>query len=267
VRGRSVLHFAGHGRSEAVRSGLEVHPDAALVGGAGDPFPAWIARAADWRDVPADDGDDEPRWTERVADVPPLGRLAERLWLKADRLDRRLEHEAGTVVGTYAGAELVRLAELLSATDLMLADGLDGCRLAVLVACSSGAGMGRVQEAQPGVSVALELAGIDSVIGTYWEVEEGLAALWADAFYAGLVEAGARVDLAALVRRTGEHLRTLTAAEARERLLALADGAADPFAAMELEAYAHQLADPPFASPAYWAAFYLTGRPVLELAA
>ena len=52
-----------------------------------------------------------------------------------------------------------------------------------------------------------------------------------------------------------------------ERLLALADAAGDPFAAMALEAYAHRLPDPPFAGPSQWAAFFLTGRPTLELAA
>ena len=33
---------------------------------------------------------------------------------------------------------------------------------------------------------------------------------------------------------------------------------------MELEAYAHRLPDPPFAAPAQWAAFYVTGRPDIE---
>jgi len=88
--------------------------------------------------------------------------------------------------------------------------------------------------------------------------------LWADIFYAALVKAGNRVDLAALVNSTNYELRTMTGAVARERLLALADAADDPFAAIELEAYAHRVADPPFAAPAQWAAFYLTGRPTID---
>ena len=64
------------------------------------------------------------------------------------------------------------------------------------------------------------------------------------------------MDLAALVRAHGRRLRAMGLRGARERLLALADRAGDPFAAMELEAYAHRLADPPFAAPAQWAAFY-----------
>ena len=213
VGGRSVLHFAGHGRAERMRSGLELQPDRALTGD-GDPFAAWIERAEDWRDPPAnvdeDDDDDEPPWVERLADVPGVGRLTERRWTHGDRVERRLEHAGGTLVADYAGDQLIRLAELLSASDLMLAEGLDGCRLAVLVACASGAGVGRKDEAQAGVPVALQLAGIDSVIGTHWEVDEGFAALWAESFYGRLLEAGARVDLAALVQRTGDELRAMS---------------------------------------------------------
>jgi hypothetical protein len=265
VSGRSVLHFAGHGRAERMRSGLELQPDRVLAGD-GDPFAAWIERAEDWRDPPAndDDDDDEPAWVERFADLPGVGRLTERRWTRGDRLERRLEHAAGTLVADYGDDRLIRLAELLSASDLMLAEGLDGCRLAVLVACASGAGVGRSDEAKAGVPVALQLAGVDTVIGTHWEVEEGFAALWAERFYAGLLQAGARVDLAALVQCTGEELRTMSAAVARERLIALADGAGDPYAAMELEAYAHRLPDPPFAAPAQWAAFYVIGRPTID---
>jgi hypothetical protein len=247
-----------------MRSGLELQPDPALAGD-GDPFAAWIEQAEEWRDPPADEDDEEePPWAERFADVPDVGRLTERRWTRGDRLERRLEHAGGTLVADYGGDQLIRLAELLSASDLMLAEGLDGCRLAVLVACASGAGVGREDEAKAGVPIALQLAGVDSVIGTYWEVEEGFAALWAESFYAGLLEAGARVDLAALVQRTGDELRTMSFAAARERVLALADEAGDPYAAMELEAYAHHLSDPPFAAPAQWAAFYVIGRPTIE---
>ena len=143
----------------------------------------------------------------------------------------------------------------------MLVEDLGACRLAVLVACSSGSGLGGHDEAQAGLPVALQLAGIDAVVATRWEVDEGFAALWADEFYAGLT--GGLVDVAALVRRTGERLSAMGLEEARERLLALADRAGDPIAAMELEAYAYRLADPPFAAPSQWAAFFLTGRPTI----
>ncbi len=262
----TILHFAGHGRSERSQSGLEVHPVEAL---AGDPFEAWREHAVDWRDPPAidDEEDDDPPWHEAIADVPGVGRLAERHWTRVNRMDRRLERIDGTLVATYGGDRLLRLAELWSASDILLADPLEGCRLAVLVACASGGGVGRTDEAQAGLPVGLQLAGIDSVIATRWEVDEGFAALWAERFYAGLAEAGESADLAALVRATCEELRDMEAGEARERLLALADAAADPFAAMALEAYAHRLPDPPFAAPSQWASFFLTGRPTLELAA
>lgn len=264
----TVLHFAGHGRSERSHSGLEVHPGAL----ADDPFEAWTEQAAGWREVPVDedeeDDDEEgPPWHERIADVPGVGRLSERHWTRVNRMDRRLERRDGTLLATYAGDRLLRISELWSASDILLADPLDSCRLAVLVACASGAGVGRADEAQAGVPVGLQLAGIDSVVATHWEVQEGFAALWADRFYARLAQAGAVVDLAALVRATSQELREMDAGEARERLLALADGADDPFAAMALEAYAHGLADPPFAAPSQWASFFLTGRPTLELAA
>jgi len=253
LTGRAVLHFAGHGRSEGLVSGLEVHPDRDL----GD----W---AVAWRELEPPEDDDDPPWRERLADVPGVGRLAERRWTRVDRVDRRLEYAGGTLVATYAGDRRLRLAELWSASDLMLTERLGDCRVAVLVACASGAGVGRSDEAKAGIPVALQLAGIDTVIGTHWEVDEGFAALWAECFYRGFE--GARVDVAALVRRTGDELRSMSAADARERLLAIADRAEDPFAAMELEAYAHRLVDPPFAAPEHWAAFYVIGRPTIEFA-
>jgi CHAT domain-containing protein len=260
----TILHFAGHGRSERSHSGLEVHPGEALDG---DPFAAWTEQAVDWRDPPVIDDEEDPPWHEAIADVPGVGRLAERHWTRVNRVDRRLERSDSTLVATYGGDRLLRIGELWSASDILLADPLEGCRLAVLVACASGAGVGRSDEAQAGVPVGLQLAGIDSVIGTRWEVDEGFAALWAERFYSGLAQAGERADLAALVRATSEELRDMEAGEARERLLALADAAGDPFAAMALEAYAHRLPDPPFAAPSQWAAFFITGRPTLELAA
>jgi CHAT domain len=253
LKGRALLHFAGHGRSEALLSGLEVNP-----GREDDPFPD--SAQLDWREQPAEE---EPPWHERIADIPG-GRLVERRWTRVDRLDRRLEYAGGTLVGTYAGDRLLRLAELWTASDLMITEGLGDCRVALLVACASGAGVGRSDEAKAGVPVALQLAGIDTVIGTLWEVDEAFAALWAESFYRGL--AGERIDLAALVRRTNSELRDMSATVARERLLALADSTQDPFAVMELEAYAYRLPDPPFAEPAHWAAFYLIGRPTIEFA-
>ena len=191
-----LLHFAGHGRAGPAPAGLELHPHVA-----GDPFGEWLERAEGWRDVEVED--DDP-WVERIADVPDAGRLVERTWLDSERIDRRLEHARGTLVATYGPQGLVRLSELLSPADLMLVEDLGACRLAVLVACSSGSGLGGHDEAQAGLPVALQLAGIDAVVATRWEVDEGFAALWADEFYAGLT--GGLVDVAALVRRTGERL-------------------------------------------------------------
>jgi hypothetical protein len=253
----TLLHFAGHGRAGG---GLELHPHDTFGKFAGiacrDSLTAldWLEHAENWRDVDVDE--DDP-WDERIADVPD-GRLVERRWHDGQRIDRRLERPRGTLVATWGPQGLVRLSELLSPTDLMLVEDLGACRLAVLVACSSGSGLGGHDETQAGLPIALQLAGIDTVVATRWEVDEGFAALWADEFYAGLTG-----DIAALVRRTGERLAAMSLEEARERLLALADRADDPIAAMELEAYAYRLTDPPFAAPSQWAAFFLTGRPTI----
>ena len=260
-----VLLFAGHGRADIGQSGMELHPHLALDQ-PGDPFPRWASAVSGWTEMTPQD--DDPLWVERRADVPEVGRLVEREWVGTSRVDRRLEHPGGTVVGTYAGDRLLRLCELWSATDMMLADALETCRLAVLVACSSAAGVGRVEES-PTVPISLQLAGVDTVVGTRWEVAEGYAALWILGFLELLGgQGGGRLDVPAAVRRTSERLSALGLAEAQALLLGLADRTDDPFAAMELEAYAHHLAgDAPFASLVHAQAFYVTGRPVLEFQA
>ena len=91
--------------------------------------------------------------------------------------------------------------------------------------------------------IALQLAGVATVIAHVLGGRGGLrGAVGGQLLRGAAARPAPRVDLAALVQRTNDELRAMTAAAARERLLALADAAGDPFAAMELEAYAHRLA-------------------------
>jgi CHAT domain-containing protein len=163
----------------------------------------------------------------------------------------------------------VRTSELWSASDILVGDALRSCRLAVLCACESGAGAGRGDET-PGLAAALSLAGVDTVVGSLWRVEEPLAALWVDLFYEHLTEevrAGRRaLRIPQLVGAVAERLRGMARHEAQARLFALADSTDDPFVRLGLEAYAERLGDPPFADAWRWAAFYAAGGPTVELA-
>ena len=257
-----VLHFAGHGRVERRRSALELHPGEHA---GEDPFPAWIAAVAEWR---RPEGDDEAVVAERFADVEGIGRLYERE-TPGGLLERFLEHRDGTLAAVYDGERLVRLSELWSASDILVGDALASCRLAVLCACESGAGAGRGDET-PGLAAALSLAGVDTVVGSLWRVEEPFAALWVDLFYESFAEAlraGRRsLRIPRLVAQVAERVRSMELSEARTRLFALADATDDPFVRLELEAYAERLAEPPFADAWRWGAFYVAGRPTLELA-
>ena len=257
-----VLHFAGHGRVERRRSALELHPGEHA---GEDPFPAWVAAVAEWR---RPEGDDETIVAERLADVEGLGRLYERE-TPGGLLERFLEHRDGTLAAVYDGERLVRLSELWSASDILVGDALSSCRLAVLCACESGAGAGRGDET-PGLAAALSLAGVDTVVGSLWRVEEPFAALWVDLFYESFAEAlraGRRsLRIPGLVAQVAGRVRSMEPSDARTRLFALADATDDPFVRLELEAYAERLADPPFADAWRWGAFYVAGRPTLELA-
>lgn len=252
--GRTVLHFGGHGRSDVAYSALELHADPPLRS---DPFPAWLAEVPSWRSPEDDDGE---LWTHRWADVPGRGRLHERQWLASGRLDRWLEHDTGTIAATYRDDVCVRVGELWSAADLLVGDALHDCRIAVLTACES-AVSGRGEDSRAlGLPAGLAFAGVGTVVGSLWPVDESLAALWTAAFYHAFAAAqGATIDVAALVHDACAHVRALSREQAAERLRELARTAA-PIAAFMLEADAARLDDPPYAAPHHWAAFYVTGR-------
>jgi hypothetical protein len=270
LEGRSVLHFAGHGRLDRRRSALELNAGPLPEP---DPFPAWVQSVAEWREVTrAEDEDedgvngDERSSSERWADLEGVGRLYERT-TPGGPLERFLERRDGTLAATYAGESLIRISELWSGTDIVVGDAIRGCRLAVLCACQSGAGAGRGDEA-PGFPAAFALAGVDTVIGSLWRVEEPFAALWVELFYealAGSLEAGAEtVDVAALVQDVGGRVRTMDRETAEGRLIDLVERTDDPLVRLELEAYAESIGEPPFADAWRWAAFYVAGSPTVR---
>ncbi len=264
--GRTLLHFGGHGRSDVAYSALELQPDPPL---AADPFAAWLAEADAWR-TPEEDADEPAPWEHRWADLPQRGRLHERRWLASGRVDRWLEHATGTVAATYRDGACLRVSELWSASDLLVGDAVRDCRLAVLTACESATSGRGEQSRTPGLPAGLAFAGVDTVVGALWPVDEALAALWAQAFYAGLAEelgeGPVTVNVVALVHAAAAQVRGLSRAAAAGRLLALAETASNPIARFLLEADAAELDDPPFAEPHHWAAFYVTGRPTVAFA-
>jgi hypothetical protein len=268
LQGQTLLHFAGHGRVERHRTALELHPGTDWDG---DPFAAWGGSVTEWRtthDADEDEDDDEGvAPSERWADIEDVGRLYERYGADGS-LARFLEHRSGTLAATYAGDRLVRLSELWSASDILIGDEMRSCRLAVLCACQSGAGAGRGDET-PSLAAAFAIAGVDTVVGSLWQVEEPLAAIWVTLLYEQLADAVARdatVDISRLIRDASARLRALDRDEAERRLFELSDETENPLVRLELEAYADGLDDPPFADAWRWAAFYAAGRPTVVFA-
>jgi len=261
-----VLHFGGHGRSEPAGSWLELAPPATLANG-GDPFAAWLEQAVDWREQAGDD-EDEVTGRESWADVPGVGRLRDVPTGLPGLVDLRLEHAEGTLGGLYRDGVLVRCAEHWTSGDLLLGAPLDGCRLAILTACESAAGGGR-DESGAGLPGALALAGVDTVVGTLWPVDEVFAALWAQDFHSSLATAltsgACTIDVVELVGDVGDALRSLERDQAAARLLALAQRVTDPLARFGMVSRAETLDDRPFADAWHWAAFHVVGRPVIEM--
>jgi tetratricopeptide (TPR) repeat protein len=267
VTGSAVLHFAGHGRSDAMRplqSALEVHPDPERwqpVDNA-DPLLS-LAGAA---------GFTEFKDNERWADVPGEGRLYERIFPVTRRTELRLEYGLrGTLLGQYANAgdpkeeqlSRLRLSELWSAGDLITGRLLDGCSLAFLSSCEAGQGgltLGLDEHA--GLPAAIELAGARAIVSPLWRVDDVASAVFAQLFYEGLLRSSGEIDLGTLVSRTRFSMRDMSAVEASRRVREIASVSKRGTTRFALEAEALRIerdSTPPFAEPLSWAAFYLTG--------
>ncbi len=264
--GASVFHFSGHGLSEMFRpllSGLEVRPDARSLGEEGaDPLPA-LAAAAAWQ--PMQDN-------ERRADLPDGRCLYEHVYPVTGRIELRLESgDRGTLRGRYVWEDdeegrygrCLRLAELLTAGDLLQEKALRDCGFAFLSSCNAGlGGLSPDIDEFAGLPAALQLAGASIVVSPLWPVDEVTAALFADLFYAELASAAGEVDVPSLVGEVRAQLRRMDAEEAADRIEGLTAEAGTLLESTMLSARAlkvRQRPELPFEHAFDWAAFHAVG--------
>ena len=279
----AILHFSGHGRSDQVtpmRSALELSPEVAAGADAGSDLLLELADSAIWQPVHRLIGG---TWgtapTERQAYVPG-GRLEEKYRPFHDRIELMLERAGQTLLSRYGltgftedGEPVyrtrLRISGLWTAGEMLTAGCFDHCRLAFLSACEAGVGGLAVVDEFAGLPAALEVAGVSTVISPLWPVGSDVAAIVAELFYQALAGAGAEVDVLALMHRIRHRLRTMTRDDAAAALRRIRDAAEEPAARFQLEAASWLLLqreeDCPFSHPYHWAAFQVTGAPVLKL--
>jgi tetratricopeptide (TPR) repeat protein len=145
------------------------------------------------------------------------------------------------------------------------------CELVTLSACESGLGRRGGGDGLLGFAQAFLTAGSRSVCLSLWQVDDTATALLMDRFYRNLLgkrlDGGRPMSKAVALREAKEWLRTLTAAEALERLGSLTQGVVrgERPARQEMHAVPRpKEAGPdykPYAHPRYWAAFILIGDP------
>jgi len=271
LAGANILHFAGHGISDAfrpLRSALEVAPDAASLGSdGGDPLPALLSGGT-WSALTDN---------ERHIDLPDGSRLWERLHPATKRIDLRRETgRSGTLLGRYEWADAddavgpcIRLAELWTVSDILRTNALRDCHLVVLSACSAGLGaLLPSRDEFAGLPAALQLAGVRTVITSLWLVDEVLAALFFDLFYEALVSRSGVVDVAAVLHEVRRRVADMSRDEAATRVERLADQGSTALERALLSARALKLrrgGARPFEHPFDWAAFHVLGETVIEL--
>jgi CHAT domain-containing protein/tetratricopeptide (TPR) repeat protein len=143
--------------------------------------------------------------------------------------------------------------------------------LVTLSACDSGLGRPGGGDGLLGFAQAFLLAGSRSVCLTLWQVDDTATALLMDRFYRNLLgqraEGAKPLPKAEALREAKQWLRTLTAAEALDRLGTLTQGVVrgERPAREAMHAVPKTMdAAPdyrPYAHPRYWAAFILIGDP------
>ena len=267
--GASLFHFSGHGLSEMFRpllSGLEVRPDAGSLGEEGaDPLPT-LAAAAAWQ--PMQDN-------ERRADLPDGRCLFEHVYPVTERIELRLESgERGTLRGRYVWEDeperrygrCLRLAELLTAGDLLQEKALRDCDLVFLSSCNAGlGGLSPESDEFAGLPAALQLAGASIVVSPLWPVDEVNAALFADLFYAELASTAGEVDVVALMKDVRARMREMDSEDAAARIEGLASEEGPLLQSTLLLARALKVRngpEHPFRHAFDWAAFHAAGAPV-----
>jgi hypothetical protein len=263
LQSAAFFHFSGHAYSDhgdPDRSALLVAPS---LERALDPFPGWVSAAAEWRSV----GDG---W--QITDIPGTGRLSERRNPQTQHVERRMERGSSpTLYARYVDGRLRRLGELWSVGDILALGQRSPCRFAFLSACESGVAGGKSSyiDEYGGLPAALRLGGVNSLICSLWEVDEGFTALYADLFYT--LVAADRIDPVDLVRQVGRWLREARKPEILQRLDRLTDQARErsPRAAMALEAYRAKIdkerGNVPYSGAWEWASFYAIGGGVIDL--
>ena len=258
----SFFHFSGHGLSDPAdpdRCALLVSPPA----GRPDPFPEWAAAVTEWQDL----GDGK-----RVGDVDRIGRLWERSMPRTGGLERRMEQpDGGSWYAYYEDGCRLRLGQLWTAGDIRAATSIQS-EFAFLSACESGLA-GQVTDVDEfgGLSTALQLAGVRTVVCSLWVVSEEFAAINVDLFYDELSTTPPPVDVLATVRRVQTRLRLMERGEVLVRLDLLADAVREhnPRAAMALEARRRRIQSDtqrhPFGDPWEWASFYAVGEGTIDI--
>ena len=252
LAGIGLLHFAGHGHASLTDGSLS----ALLVS------PEWSRAGIDGRDGLI-------KLANQAPDTP-------RLVIDQDEGDprRRIHYEyakQGTLFVDALEDDVSIAGELWRAGDILVSGQLEGCALAFLCACSSGLGAISQLDEATGLSAALDLAGVRSVVCTGWPVPDALAVLFADEFYLRALSGDASaLDVVGAVRQAAAALRTMDRTDAAERVDRLAARAADAAARFRLRAYAkHLRAGPPrpFEDPFDWGAFFVTGAANVTLQA
>ena len=269
--GASVFHFTGHGLSEMFRpllSGLEVRPDAGSLGEEGaDPLPA-LAAAAAWQ--PMQDN-------ERRADLPDGRCMYEHVYPVTDRIELRLESgDRGTLRGRYVWeddeegryGQCLRLAELLTAGDLLQEKALRDCGFVFLSSCSAGlGGLSPDSDEFAGLPAALQLAGASIVVSPLWPVDEVTAALFSDLFYGEFASVAGEVDVVALIEEVRAQMQQMDATEAADRIEALATevGIVESTLLQARALKVREGPEHPFQHAFDWAAFHAVGAPVVVI--
>jgi len=257
--GASIFHFCGHGRSnlqQPTQSALFMHPNVGRLRALGsEPFQSLLTGVQQWHATEDN---------ERYADVPGGGRLYEQDSPETGVLERRYEYgRQGTLWGRYQGGNLVQLAELYTAGDMMVQDSMRQCNLAFLSACETGnRGVEVSIDESSGLPAALQLLGVSTVICSLWPISDELTALYVELFYAAFVRTPQPLDVAALVQSVARRLRGMRKAETVALLTDLKQRTSDPRARFRLEARAHAITSGeefPFSHPYDWAAFYVSG--------
>lgn len=265
--GASIFHFCGHGRANLhhpTRAALFVSPDLSRFPAAAeenrqtiaDPFQTLLAVAQRWQAVDS---------YERCTDLPGLGRLYEEQFPENKTLERRLEYdERGTLWRRYLNGEPASpLAELWTAGDILVQESLRHCRLAFLSACEAGgSGASTLTDEYSGLPAALQLAGVSTIISSFWPVSDALTAFYVDLFYAALVQSAPEVNIGALVKTVNERLRLMKKEEAISALEELRLQSSNARARITLEIFIGRIKEGeelPFQHPYDWAAFYVTG--------